>query len=577
MLNRVVVLVALMLATSANVFAKGDAAAGQARSNICTNCHGTNGVSPTDAWPNLAGQGDTYLVAQLKAFRDDTRTNLLMQQLAKTLSEQDIDNLAAYYSSLKLGGVAAPVATPVGVPVAHPPIIASPEFVVPRPHLTRQYWADKLPEDDARALVVQKCSLCHDLQRAVAFARTADRWSNVVDAMLNRGSPISAEEKPIIVNYLAKYFGPDSPSIPEVGMKPCKPSDWPRGSKDFRKNWKGSYNIWLSNQQGGNIDIVDSVTNKMVNRIGCVSAPDRVEFSKDGNTAYAPDRVEHNITVIDTRTGAIKAKIPLIDRPNTSVLSRDYKKLYIGIWPLGADEATRGYVQVLDTKTLKIIKTINTQGGIHDPWMSRDGKILLAMSPRGKFINVYDTEHDDKLLYTCCTWSEIGTMNVEAAPDGSTSRFFVSYSGLYGMAVIDAKTGKELERVEHPLDTEGPYKGVRHQAQLWTDSGFHGGEISPDGKTYWVMQRSFVYKYELPSLKGLGDVHLSLVDQQGNSFTPAIEGTWMTISPDGKKVYASRPGRNLMSVIDADTRKEEALIPTGEYPLHISIWPRGTP
>jgi YVTN family beta-propeller protein len=38
-----------------------------------------------------------------------------------------------------------------------------------------------------------------------------------------------------------------------------------------------------------------------------------------------------------------------------------------------------------------------------------------------------------------------------------------------------------------------------------------------------------------------------------------------------------RPGRNLLSVIDAKTMKEEALIPTGEYPLHDSIWPRGTP
>jgi len=49
------------------------------------------------------------------------------------------------------------------------------------------------------------------------------------------------------------------------------------------------------------------------------------------------------------------------------------------------------------------------------------------------------------------------------------------------------------------------------------------------------------------------------------------------VGPDGQKIFAVRPGRNLMSIIDAKTLKEEVLIPTGEYPLHISIWPRGTP
>jgi YVTN family beta-propeller protein len=68
-----------------------------------------------------------------------------------------------------------------------------------------------------------------------------------------------------------------------------------------------------------------------------------------------------------------------------------------------------------------------------------------------------------------------------------------------------------------------------------------------------------------------------LIDQVGNSFTPAVEGTWLTISPDGQTVWASRPGRNLLSVIDVKTMKEVALVPTGEYPLHISVWPRGTP
>lgn len=574
-----------LVALSGRAIAQADGSAVRDKAAVCASCHGANGIAPADNFPNLAGQGRAYLVKQLRAFRDGTRKDPLMSPMAKQLSDSDIDGLAAYFSALKAASPPAAgasistqtAAQPTELP--HAPIIQSPAFVVPRPHPTRQHWADMLPAGEGRSIIVQKCQMCHDLQRTLAFVRPKEQWQNVVEAMMRRGSPVTPAEKPVVVNYLTKNFGPTSPPIggrKEVGRTFCTPAQWPKGSKEFRRNWKGSYNIWVSNQQGASIDIVDPVTNKIVSRIPCVSAPDRAEFSRDASTAYVPDRVEHNVTVIDARTGAIRAKVPLIDRPNVSVLTRDYKRLYIGIWPVRRNEDKRGYIQVMDTKTLKIVKTIETRGGIHDLWMSPDGKLLLAMSPEGRFMDLYDTRNDQK-IWTCCHEAEIGTMNMEAGPDGSTRRIFFSYGGYPGIVVIDARTGKELMRVPHPVDTTGPYKGIPHSSGNSKGFGFHGGEISPDGKTYWVMQGSWVYKYELPSFKPLGDVRLALIDQAGESFRPAVEGSWLTISPDGSKVYAVRPGRDLLSVIDAKTMKEEALIPTGAYPLHISIWPRGTP
>jgi YVTN family beta-propeller protein len=578
---RAIFLTVLLAVLAGNVFAAGDPAAGKRKATVCESCHGPTGVSPTEDIPNLAGQKPSYLVKQLDAFREGTRTNALMSPMAKPLSDEDINDLSAYFSTLK--AQAPPAAAPPAADNVAPHVPISPSaFVQVRTHPTRQYWADKMPDGPARQVITEKCQLCHDLQRTLAFARPRDQWQNVVEGMHRRGSPVTPEEIPLIVDYLTKYFGPDSKPIPsaggtlEVGMKPCRSRDWPQGSSDFRSNWKSPYNIWVSNQQGGNIDIVDPLARNIVRRINCVSAPDRIEFSRDGAFAYAPDRVEHNVTVIDTRTGAIKAKVPLIDRPNTSVLSRDYKKLYVGIWPIRADEGKRGYVQVMDTEKLKIIETIEVKGGIHDPWMSPDGKLLLVMSPEGRFMDLFDTA-TDKQIWTCCTEAEIGTMNMEAAPDGSTSRIFFSYSGYPGVVVIDPKTGKELQRVELPVDTEGPSKGVRHQPPTSKGFGFHGAEISSDGKSYWVTAGSYLYRFDLPSLKPVGDVHLALVDQAGNSFTPPVEGSWLTISPDGQKVYAARSGRNLLSEIDARTMKEVAIIPTGEYPLHISLWPRGTP
>lgn len=81
--------------------AGGDAAAGKAKAATCAGCHGAAGISNNPLWPNLAGQQAAYLAKQMKAFRDGTRKDPTMEPMAKPLSDADIDNLAAYYSSLK--------------------------------------------------------------------------------------------------------------------------------------------------------------------------------------------------------------------------------------------------------------------------------------------------------------------------------------------------------------------------------------------------------------------------------------------------------------------------------------------
>jgi len=102
MIKIIVSTVASMLLVSANVsMAGGDVAAGKAKSATCAGCHGAEGISANPLWPNLAGQQDAYMVKQMKAFRDGTRPDPMMAPMAKPLSDADIDNLAAYFSSLK--------------------------------------------------------------------------------------------------------------------------------------------------------------------------------------------------------------------------------------------------------------------------------------------------------------------------------------------------------------------------------------------------------------------------------------------------------------------------------------------
>jgi cytochrome c553 len=97
----VATLSAVMLVVAGASMAAGDAAAGKAKSAVCAGCHGANGISANPLWPNLAGQKDGYIMKQLKAFRDGTRSDPMMSPMAKPLTDADIENLAAYFSSLK--------------------------------------------------------------------------------------------------------------------------------------------------------------------------------------------------------------------------------------------------------------------------------------------------------------------------------------------------------------------------------------------------------------------------------------------------------------------------------------------
>lgn len=79
----------------------GDVEAGKAKSVMCAACHGPAGISISPIWPNLAGQKEAYLVKQIKAFKSGERIDPSMAPMVSGLTDADIDNLAAYYASLK--------------------------------------------------------------------------------------------------------------------------------------------------------------------------------------------------------------------------------------------------------------------------------------------------------------------------------------------------------------------------------------------------------------------------------------------------------------------------------------------
>ncbi len=90
----------VLIFSAASAFAGGSAEAGKEKSQTCVACHGENGMSPTPQFPAIAGQYRDYLYKALTDYKSGQRKNPIMSGIVAALNDQDMKDLAAYYSSL---------------------------------------------------------------------------------------------------------------------------------------------------------------------------------------------------------------------------------------------------------------------------------------------------------------------------------------------------------------------------------------------------------------------------------------------------------------------------------------------
>ena len=88
----------LSIAIANTIFANDDI--GRIKAEECVSCHGPEGKSDLDIWPNLAGQKQAYFILQLTAFREGKRYDPWMSPMATDLTDKDIEALAIFYSNL---------------------------------------------------------------------------------------------------------------------------------------------------------------------------------------------------------------------------------------------------------------------------------------------------------------------------------------------------------------------------------------------------------------------------------------------------------------------------------------------
>jgi YVTN family beta-propeller protein len=302
--------------------------------------------------------------------------------------------------------------------------------------------------------------------------------------------------------------------------------------------------VLQTNSQGDNIHLIDPATNRIVGEIKGVPINHGAAAAPDGSRFYFSSEAEQTLHVVDGRTLQVTKKIPLTGRPNNISISKDGRRVYVGI------VSAPGAVDVIDTGTLEKVKSIPTKGGIHNVYVTPDGTHVVAGSIAGRVMTVID-QRTEEPVWTLFD-EGVRPMAFETNPDGSTKRVFVQISNLHGFAVVDWAQRKEVARVELPKDVpeektdKGPFNG----------SPSHGLGVAPDGRTLWVTSRpnARAYAYSLPDLKLLGAVDV------------AGRPDWVTFTPDSKQVYISTENTNSVVVIDVATRKELTKVKVGASP-----------
>jgi YVTN family beta-propeller protein len=302
--------------------------------------------------------------------------------------------------------------------------------------------------------------------------------------------------------------------------------------------------IVQTNAAGDSVMLIDPVTNKVVGEIKDIEVNHGAAAAPDGSRLYITNEAESTLDVADLKTLKVIKHIPLTNHPNNVAVSKDGKRVYVAI------VAGAGAIDVIDTGSLTRVKSIRTEGGIHNTYVTPDGKFVVAGSIPGRRITVID-QQTEEVVWTLRTEEGVRPMAFEANADGSTKRIFVQQSNFNGFITVDFAKRQVVDKIKLP---ELP--AAERVTDVLQGSPSHGLAVSPDGKTLCVLSKmnTRIYMYSMPDLKLLGEAKVG------------HHPDWLTFTPDSKRVYVANAASNSVSVVDVAARREIAQIPVGQVP-----------
>jgi YVTN family beta-propeller protein len=321
----------------------------------------------------------------------------------------------------------------------------------------------------------------------------------------------------------------------------------------------GTARVYVTNSAGDSIHVIDPSTNKVVQQIKGVEGAHGICFSPDGARVYVSNETDSTLDVFDRRSGKLIKKVGLSDRPNNVAIAKDGGRVVVAI-ARGA-----GALDIVDTVSLTLKRSVPVNGRLHNVYVTPDGKHAVAGSIPGKVMTVVDLATEQP-AWELKLDKGVRPMAIEAGPDGATRRIFAQLSDLNGFAVIDFAERREVARVRLP---EAPFAFETDAGRAMSPS--HGIGVAPDRKTLWVtsIPNNAVFIYALENLELIGQVALPQLTLPGHGPISAV-ANWVTFTPDSNTVYVSNAGLRSVSAIDTASMKLKAVIPVGEVPKRIN-------
>src|SRR4051812_6285279 len=302
--------------------------------------------------------------------------------------------------------------------------------------------------------------------------------------------------------------------------------------------------LYVANSAGNDLHVIDTATNKVVNRVEVGPQPHGLVATRDGRQLFLTiensDGEEGELVWFDTATDRVTRRMKVGPRPNQLPCTPDGKIAYVP-----CDDATWW---VIDTVNARVLKKIATGGRPHNTLCSPDGR-RMYLGPKGSY---------HVLIADTATHTLVGEILLPDAPrplaltkDGK--RLYANVDTLLGFVVVDVPARKVVRRVEADVPAE----------LLRTASRSHGVGLSPDEKELWVCDVFHDRTYVFDLTAG--------PPRQTATITMHGGGYWMCFSPDGKFCYISERIGDSVAVIDTATKKTVARIAVGKAPKRLLV------
>jgi len=463
-----------------------DIEAGQQRAATCFSCHGPDGISLNPTYPNLAGQSADYLSKQLNAFRSGDRKDPIMTPMVQSLSDQDVDNVAAFFASLgksqqepiasggereEITAVAKKIVAAVeamymgaasGVPASASAESAKDLIVLSEADSAR-----------ARGIYFQRCAGCHGVLRKGATGKpltvdiTRKLGTKYLETFIKYGSPAGMPNwgtsgllSDPDINLMAKYLQIEAPIPPEWGLKEMEGTWSVRVPPDQRPTKKeNDYDIEnivsVTLRDAGQIALIDGGTKEFITIIKTGYAVHISRMSASGRYLYVVGR-DARINLIDlwmkNPDTVAEIKIGLEAR---SVETSKYKG-YEDMYAIGGAYWPPQFV-VMDGDTLKPLKIVSTRGQmVNTQEYHPEPRVaaIVASHEHPEFIvNVKETGKVKLVDYS--DFNNLKVTTIDAAlflHDGgweSSHRYFMSAANKSNqIAVIDSKDRRLVKLVD---------------------------------------------------------------------------------------------------------------------------------